>query len=76
MNVPALTTHTVRLSGSSPLVGRTIAQTLLRQEHGVTVIAVNRHGEPVGNPTGDYVFGAQDVVFVIAPLAWEPDTIT
>ena len=73
--VPNLATHTLRLSPHSPLVGRTIATSGLRQSHGVTVLAITRGGTPLANPTGDTSFQEGDVVFVIGPEGWDPASI-
>ena len=76
VNVPDLTTHTVRLTPSSALVGRTIAESHLRAERGVTVLAVTRDGGALGNPKGDTILIAGDVLFVIGPADWDPGSIT
>ena len=73
--VPNLVTHSLRLGPRSPLLGCTIATSGLRQEHGVTVLAVTRAGEAIGNPSGELVFQAGDVLFVIGPTDWDPDPI-
>jgi CPA2 family monovalent cation:H+ antiporter-2 len=73
--MPDLATHTLRLTPHSPLVGHTIASSHLRQEHGVTVLAITRAGIPLANPAGDTTFQAGDVVFVIGPERWDPLSI-
>ena len=73
--VPDLATHTLRLSCHSPLVGRTIASSGLRQNHGVTVLAITRSGTPLANPSGDTSFQEGDLVFVIGPEQWDPVSI-
>jgi CPA2 family monovalent cation:H+ antiporter-2 len=75
IQVPDLTTHTVRLTERSPLIGRSIAESGLRADHGVTVLAVTRDGATLGNPKGDTLFAADDVLFVIGPDDWEPETV-
>ncbi|WP_051306970.1 cation:proton antiporter [Desulfomicrobium escambiense] len=40
--------------------GRSLAQTHLRKEHGLTVVAVQRDGKTVLNPAADWVFAAGD----------------
>lgn len=74
--VPDLTTHTLRLSEHSPLCGRSIAESRMRAEHHVTVLVVSREGETLANPHGDTVLEAGDILFVIAPPDWEPETVT
>ena len=73
--VPDLATHTLRLSPHSPLLGRTIATSGLRQSHGVTVLAITRGGTPLANPSGDTSFQEGDLVFVIGPEQWDPASI-
>ncbi|MDI6900654.1 MAG: cation:proton antiporter [Anaerosomatales bacterium] len=76
VNIPDLATHTLRISPSSPLAGTTIAQSRLRADHGVTVLAVTREGESLGNPRGETVLREGDVLFVIGPLAWDPQSVS
>ncbi len=75
VDVPDLMTHTLRLGPSSPLAGVSIAESGLRDEHGVTVLAVTREGESIGNPKGDTVLEAGDVLFVIGPEDWDPGSV-
>lgn len=74
--VPDLATHTLRLAPGSPLVGHTIASCGLRQNHGVTVLAITRGGRSLANPTGDTSLEAGDVLFVIGPDHWDPAAIS
>ncbi len=73
--VPDLATHTLRLTPGSPLVGHTIASCGLRPSHGVTVLAITRHGTPLANPGGDTSLESGDVLFVIGPDRWDPAVI-
>lgn len=70
--LPQLATHSIPLRADNSLVGRSIARSGLREEHGVTVLAVNRGGHTLANPGGDLVLEAEDVLFVIGPQEWEP----
>jgi CPA2 family monovalent cation:H+ antiporter-2 len=70
--LPELATRSLPLAAASPWVGRTIAQSRLRVDHGVMVLAVQRAGETLANPGGDLLLQAGDVLFVIAPKDWEP----
>jgi CPA2 family monovalent cation:H+ antiporter-2 len=74
--VPELTTHTLRLSEHSPLVGSTIATSGLRAEHGVLVLALTSAETAIGNPRGATQLRAGDVLFVIGPEDWDPATVT
>ena len=76
VGVPDLATHTLRLSDASPLADRTIAEIGLRAEHGVTVLAVTRGADTIGNPSGDTEVHAGDVLLVIGPLDWDPTTVS
>ena len=74
--VPDLTSHTLRLTEHSPLAGHTIATSRLRDEHGVTVLAITRGGEKIGHPRGATTLRAGDVLFVIGPEDWDPAAVT
>lgn len=74
--VPNLLTHSLRLGPRSPLLGSSIATSRLREDYGVTVLAVTRHGEAIGNPSAELQFEQGDVLFVIGPTDWEPDQIS
>ncbi|MFQ6537908.1 MULTISPECIES: cation:proton antiporter [Aphanothece] len=73
--VPDLATHTLRLAPDSPLVGHSVASSGLRREHGVTVLAITRQGQPLGNPPSDTRLEAGDLLFVIAPDQWDPQAL-
>jgi CPA2 family monovalent cation:H+ antiporter-2 len=70
--LPQLATHSIALPADNDLVGLSIARSGLREEHGVTVLAVHREGRTMANPRGDLVLQAEDVLFVIGPQDWEP----
>jgi CPA2 family monovalent cation:H+ antiporter-2 len=74
--LPHIATHTLRLDAHSPLVGRSIAGSGLRSNHGVTVLAVTRRGgETIANPRGLTPLRDGDVLFVIGPDAWDPASV-
>jgi CPA2 family monovalent cation:H+ antiporter-2 len=75
VEVPDLTTRSFRVGESSPLAGRTIAQSGLRPDHGVSVLAVKRGRETIGNPRGSFVLDRGDVLFVFGPNEWDPATV-
>nr|MBP7322040.1 potassium channel protein [Deltaproteobacteria bacterium] len=75
VNVPELATHTLRLTENSPLVGRAIAKSRLRTDHGVTVLAITRRRQVLGNPPGDTMFHPGDILFVIDPADWDPASV-
>jgi CPA2 family monovalent cation:H+ antiporter-2 len=70
--LPQMATHSLHLRAGNLLVGRNIAQSRLREDHGVTVLAVQRAGQTLANPRGDLVLQADDVLFVIGPQDWDP----
>jgi CPA2 family monovalent cation:H+ antiporter-2 len=70
--LPDLATRSLPLPAGSPLIGRTIAQSRLRVDHGVMVLAVQRSGAILANPGGDLLLQTGDVLFVIGPQDWEP----
>jgi CPA2 family monovalent cation:H+ antiporter-2 len=72
VDLPDLATRSFRLSEHSPLVDHSIAESLLRADQGVTVLAVRRGADIIGNPVGATVMLAGDVLFVIGPEDWDP----
>lgn len=54
----------LRLESRSPLTGKTLLETSLRREHGVTVVAVNRDGTMHSSPDGDFNLLAGDIVYL------------
>jgi len=76
VELPGYATRTLRLAPDSPLAGQSIAQSRLRQGHGITVLAVSREGTTTANPPGDFVLRAGDVLFVIGPLEMELDELS
>ncbi|MEZ4415713.1 MAG: cation:proton antiporter [Gemmatimonadota bacterium] len=61
----AATTETVALSPASPAVGTTLAQLRLRALTGATVVSVVRSGTAEPNPPPEWVFAADDVLFLL-----------
>jgi CPA2 family monovalent cation:H+ antiporter-2 len=72
IRIPDLATHSIRIPDRSPLVGTTIAGSALRQDHRLTVLAITRGEQTIGNPSGHEVLREGDVLFVIGPLDWDP----
>jgi CPA2 family monovalent cation:H+ antiporter-2 len=71
VHLPDMRTCTFRVSEHSPLQGRSIAESGLRPDEKVTVLAVTRDGETLANPVGATVFERGDEVLVIAPVDWD-----
>ncbi|KQV26792.1 potassium transporter [Yonghaparkia sp. Soil809] len=57
----------VKMQPNSVLLGRRLGDTNLRQEHGVTVMAVQRDGQPWCNADADTVVREGDTVLVAGP---------
>ncbi|KTG07935.1 potassium transporter TrkA [Haloprofundus marisrubri] len=55
----------VKLSAESPLVGKTLAESHVRQRVGVSVIAVQRGDETISNPEADLTLQEGDTLVVI-----------
>lgn len=76
IDVPDMATHTLRLSERSPLAGVSIAESRLRPDHGVTVLALSREGDVTGSPRSTTVMEPGDVLFVIGPEEWDPLSVS
>lgn len=61
----AATTENIKLKQNSPVIGKTLAETNLRGETGVTVIAVIRRGETLVNPGADYKLEESDTLVLL-----------
>lgn len=72
VDIPELATRTFRLTAHSTLIGKPIAETNLRADQGVTILAVRRDGNTIANPVGATVLLEGDVLFVIGPEHWNP----
>ncbi len=72
VEVPDLSTRSFRINEGSRLEGLTIATSRLRADHGVTVLAVKRGCDSLGNPVSSTELQAGDVLFVIGPPEWDP----
>lgn len=75
IRIPDLATHSIRVGEASSLAGCTIAASGLRQGHNLTVLAITRGEQAIGNPHGHEVLQAGDVLFVIGPADWDPLSI-
>ena len=76
--LPEMGVQTMRLEAGSPLCGLSLAQSNLRREHAVTVVAVARGEQDViASPPADfvmeagdllYLFGKTDKLFAVKPV--------
>ncbi|MGB5139043.1 MAG: cation:proton antiporter [Candidatus Zixiibacteriota bacterium] len=56
---------TLKVAPEAPVVGKSLAATRLRSEHGVTVLLVKRDGASLANPDAATVFRVGDVVVLV-----------
>ncbi len=61
----SIETISLLLKKNSNWIGKSIGSLEIRQRTGATVIAVNRNGEHITNPTADFVFNENDIVLLI-----------
>lgn len=54
-----------KVMDNSPLVGQTLAETDLRQELGISVVAIQRGSETIENPGADTTIRADDTLIVL-----------
>ena len=81
--LPEMGVQTMRLEAGSPLCGLSLAQSNLRREYAVTVVAVARsEQEVVASPPADfvmeagdllYLFGKTDKLFAVKPVICNSD---
>jgi CPA2 family monovalent cation:H+ antiporter-2 len=75
LDVADMVTHMLRVTGSSPLLGSSLADSGLKQEHEATVILIGRGDESIANPSGDTVIHQDDLLLLVGPRDWDPDTV-
>lgn len=61
-----LHTRAVAVRDGAPAAGQTLADLGLRQRHGITVMAVRRGRQTIGNPAGDFRVEAGDRLIMVA----------
>ena len=71
LQFPDFEISTLRVGEGSSIVGKSLAQTALRNRYGVTVLAIRRNSQIISNPDVNMQFRVKDVLFVIGP----PDKI-
>ena len=54
-----------RIKENSPVAGKTLAQTELRKQYGVTLLAIYRGAEIVPNPSGDTILYPMDMLLIL-----------
>jgi len=55
-----LHTRAVAVRADSPAAGKTLADLKLRKNYGITVLAIKREGQAIGNPAGDFRLEVDD----------------
>ncbi|MBI4553876.1 MAG: cation:proton antiporter [Candidatus Latescibacteria bacterium] len=65
LHLPDIEICTFRVSGRSPLVGKTLAQAELRTRYGVTVLLIQRDAQTIPNPDGTMLLCADDVAVIL-----------
>lgn len=69
--LPNVEIKSFRITGDSPLVGKTLAETQMRKIYGVTLLAIRRKDRILSNPDPETVFRPNDILFVVG----KPDRI-
>ena len=64
-----LHTRAVAVREGAPAAGQTLADLALRQRHGITVMAVRRGRQTIGNPAGDFRVASGDRLVMVAEAA-------
>jgi K+:H+ antiporter len=60
-----LEVETFRIDAEAPAAGRTLADLRIREQLGITVLAIQRHGETLTNPWGGTLLQAGDLVITL-----------
>jgi len=60
-----LEVETFRIDAAAPAAGRTLADLRIREQLGITVLAIQRHGETLTNPWGGTLLQAGDLVITL-----------
>jgi CPA2 family monovalent cation:H+ antiporter-2 len=63
-NNPELTLASIRLPEHSRFVGKTIAESAIRQQYRITILAIRRRNNVLTNPAGNEKFEKDDLVIV------------
>lgn len=69
LNLSGMEIHSYRIQSSSPLVGKTLLESNLRKDHGMTVLLIRRGTEVLATPHPETVFVAGDILVVVGDKA-------
>lgn len=65
LNLANVEIGSFRLHPNSPLIGKALIDSQLRQEHGMTVLLIRRESQVLSNPTPETQLMANDVIVVV-----------
>lgn len=65
LNLSNVDIASFRIHSSSPLVGKTLTESQLRQDYGFTVLLIRRESGVISNPPPDAVLSTDDVIVVM-----------
>lgn len=65
INIPNLEILRIEICQYSPFAGKKLRDLELRSKYGITVVAIERNGEIVANPSADEVLEAGEVVIIM-----------
>jgi K+/H+ antiporter YhaU regulatory subunit KhtT len=63
--LPDLEIASFRIEEGAGAIGKTLQETQMRKQYGVTLLAVNRGGQVLSNPAADLEFAGGDILFVV-----------
>lgn len=66
MSLSNVEVSSFRIHPSSSLVGKTLAESRLRQDYGMTVLLIRRNAAVISNPSPDHELQSHDIVVVVA----------
>lgn len=65
LDAEGLHTRAVRIRDNAPIAGRTLREVGLRQRYGLTVLAIRRDDDTIGNPAGDFKLNVDDRLVMV-----------
>ncbi len=66
--VPEINVHSVTINKNHPFVNKTLTETELRKKHKITVLAVQRNGEIISNPSPNCMIEENDILLLIGSI--------
>lgn len=68
MHIPDMDIKSFRVGENSSLIGQDMSEIKLRQDYGVTVLAIRRNTEFILNPDGDFRIESNDILILVGLL--------